>query len=60
MTTVRGMTDLVRTVNLQVRLNEKEYEMLDILCAAYGIKRTDVIRKLIRDDWETLQPPKEW
>ena len=54
------MTELTRSVNLQVRLNEKEYEMLDILCAAYGIKRTDVIRKLIRDDWETLQPPKEW
>jgi len=60
MTTVRGMTDTIRGINIQVRLNEKEYEMLDILCAAYGLRRTDVIRKLIRDDWETLQPPKEW
>ena len=60
MTTVRGLTDTIRGINIQVRLNEKEYEMLDILCAAYGLRRTDVIRKLIRDDWETLQPPKEW
>lgn len=54
------MTDTIRGINIQVRLNEKEYEMLDILCATYGLRRTDVIRKLIRDDWETLQPPKEW
>lgn len=54
------MSDMVRDINLQIRLNEREFEMLQILCATYGLKRTDVIRKLIREDWETLQPPKEW
>ena len=54
------MSDNVRDINLQIRLNDREFEMLEILCAAYGLKRTDVIRKLIREDWETLQPPKEW
>ena len=49
-----------RDINLQIRLNEREFDMLNILCTAYGLKRTDVIRKLIREDWETLQPPKEW
>ena len=54
------MSDNVRDINLQIRLNGRELEMLEILCAAYGLKRTDVIRKLIREDWETLQPLKEW
>lgn len=54
------MSDNARDINLQIRLNGRELEMLEILCAAYGLKRTDVIRKLIREDWETLQPPKEW
>ena len=49
-----------RDINLQIRLNEREFDMLNVLCAAYGLKRTDVIRKLIREDWETFQPPKEW
>ena len=55
-----NMSDMIRDINLQIRLNEREFEMLEILCATYGLKRTDVIRKLIREDWETLQPPKEW
>lgn len=54
------MSDNTRDINLQIRLNDREFDMLNILCAAYGLKRTDVIRKLIREDWETLQPPKEW
>ena len=54
------MSDNTRDINLQIRLNEREFDMLNIICAAYGLKRTDVIRKLIREDWETLQPPKEW
>ena len=54
------MSDNVRDINLQIRLNDREFDMLNVLCAAYGLKRTDVIRKLIREDWETLQPPKEW
>ena len=54
------MSDNTRDINLQIRLNEREFYMLNILCASYGLKRTDVIRKLIREDWETLQPPKEW
>lgn len=49
-----------RDINLQIRLNDREFDMLNVLCAAYGLKRTDVIRKLIREDWETFQPPKEW
>ena len=55
-----NMSDMIRDINLQIRLNGREFEMLEILCATYGLKRTDVIRKLIREDWETLQPPKEW
>lgn len=54
------MSDNVRDINLQIRLNDRELDMLNILCETYGLKRTDVIRKLIREDWETLQPPKEW
>ena len=53
------MTDNTRDINLQIRLNESENKMLEELTFAYGLKRTDVIRKLIREDWETLQPPKE-
>ena len=49
----------VREFNLQVRLNQFELNMLDDICAAYGLKRTDVIRRLIRDDWMTFQSPKE-
>ena len=54
------MSDNVRDINLQIRLNDREFDMLNILCAADGLKRTDVIRKLIREEWERLQPPKEW
>lgn len=54
------MTDNTRDINLQIRLNTREFEMLEILCAAYGLKRTDVIRKLIREDWKTFQPPEKW
>ena len=54
------MNDNNRDINLQIRLNDREIDMLNILCLTYGLKRTDVIRKLIREDWETLQPPKEW
>lgn len=53
------MTDNTRDINLQIRLNESENKMLEELTFAYGLKRTDVIRKLIREDWETFQPPKE-
>jgi hypothetical protein len=53
------MTELTRNINVQIRLNEKEYKMLDMLSAAYGLKKNDVIRKLIRDDWDTFQPPEE-
>ena len=60
MTMVRGMTELTRNINVQIRLNEKEYEMLEILTTAYGLKKNDVIRKLIRDDWQTLQPPEDY
>lgn len=49
----------IREFNLQVRLNQFELNMLDDICAAYGLKRTDVIRRLIRDEWMTLQSPKE-
>ena len=49
----------VREFNLQVRLNQFELNMLDDICAAYGLKRTDVIRRLIRDEWMTFQSPKE-
>ena len=51
---------IARDINLQIRLNEFENNMINDLAEAYGLKRTDVIRKLIREDWETLQPPKEW
>ena len=54
------MSDNTREINLQIRLNESENKMLEELTFAYGLKRTDVIRKLIREDWETFQPPKEW
>ena len=49
----------VREFHLQVRLNDYELKMLDDLCAAYGLKRTDTIRRLIRDDWRTFQPSRE-
>ena len=49
----------IREFNLQVRLNQFELNMLDDVCAAYGLKRTDVIRRLIRDEWMTFQSPKE-
>ena len=49
----------VREFNLQVRLNQFELNILDDICAAYGLKRTDVIRRLIRDEWMTFQSPKE-
>ena len=49
----------VREFHLQVRLNDYELNMLDQLCAAYGLERTDVIRRLIRDDWYTFQSPRE-
>ena len=49
-----------RDINLQIRLNDREFDMLNRLCVSYGLKRTDVIRKLIREDWETFQTPKEW
>ena len=49
----------VREFNLQVRLNQFELNMLDDICAAYGLKRTDVIRRLIHDEWMTFQSPKE-
>ena len=51
------MNDIIRNINIQIRLNEKEFEMLDVLSAALGLKRNDVIRKLIRDEWQTLQIP---
>ena len=53
------MSDNTRDINLQIRLNDREFDMLNVLSEAYGLKRTDVIRKLIREDWETFQPPKE-
>lgn len=53
------MTDYNRDINLQIRLNESEFNMLQELSAAYGLKRTDVIRRLIREDWITFRPPEE-
>ena len=50
---------IAREINLQIRLNEFEYNMLRDLTLVYGLKRTDVIRRLIRDDWMTIQSPKE-
>ena len=46
------MYDNVRNINVQVRLNEKEFEMLYILGNTLGLKKNDVIRKLIRDEYE--------
>ena len=43
-----------REINLQIRLNGFENNMLNDLAEAYGLKRTDVIRRLIRDDWMSL------
>lgn len=43
-----------REINLQVRINEFEYNMLQDLAEAYSLKRTDVIRRLIRDEWMSL------
>ena len=43
-----------RDINLQIRLNGFESNMLQDLAEAYGLKRTDVIRRLIRDDWMSL------
>ena len=51
------MSDNTRDINLQIKLNEREFDMLNVLCEAYGLKRTDVIRKLIREDWETFHQP---
>ena len=45
---------IAREINLQVRLNGFESNMLQDLAEAYGLKRTDVIRRLIRDDWLSL------
>ena len=43
-----------RDINLQIRLNGFENSMLNDLAEAYGLKRTDVIRRLIRDEWMSL------
>ena len=43
-----------RDFNMQVRISKFELMMLDDICAAYGLKRTDAIRRLIRDDWLSL------
>jgi len=51
--------EYTRDINLQIRLNESEFNMLQDLSAAYGLKKTDVIRRLIREDWMTFQPPKK-
>ena len=45
---------IARDINLQIRLNEFENNMLSDLAEAYGLKRTDVIRRLIRDEWMSL------
>ena len=45
---------IAREINLQIRLNGFENSMLNDLAEAYGLKRTDVIRRLIRDDWMSL------
>ena len=45
---------IARTINLQIRLNEFENNMLSDVAEAYGLKRTDVIRRLIRDEWMSL------
>ena len=45
---------VAREINLQIRLNGFENNMLNDLAEAYGLKRTDVIRRLIRDDWMSL------
>lgn len=45
---------IAREINLQIRLNGFENNMLNDLAEAYGLKRTDVIRRLIRDDWMSL------
>ena len=50
---------IARDINLQIRLNEFENNMINDLAEAYGLKRTDVIRRLIRDEWMTFQSPKE-
>lgn len=58
---IKEMTDsceeqprIARDINLQIRLNEFENNMLSDLAEAYGLKRTDVIRRLIRDEWMSL------
>ena len=45
---------IARDINLQIRLNEFENNMINDLAEAYGLKRTDVIRRLIRDEWMSL------
>ena len=45
---------IARDINLQIRLNEFENKMINDLAEAYGLKRTDVIRRLIRDEWMSL------
>lgn len=58
---IKDMTDsyedqprIAREINLQIRLNEFENNMINDLAEAYGLKRTDVIRRLIRDEWMSL------
>ena len=58
---IKEMTDsyeeqprIARDINLQIRLNEFENNMINDLAEAYGLKRTDVIRRLIRDEWMSL------
>ena len=46
------MLEMTRNINIQVRLNEKEFEMLYMLSNTLGMKKNEVIRKLIRDKYE--------
>ena len=52
-------SDINRGIQVQLRLNIKEINMLDDLCSNYGLRRSEVIRRLIREDWETFEPPED-
>ena len=52
--------DNTRDINLQVMINETEFNMLQEVAVALGMKRTEAIRRLIRQEWESLQTPEGW
>lgn len=51
------MSEKLREHQICLRLNEKEYKTLQELADLQNMKRTEVLRYLIRDEYKRL---KEW